>query len=80
VVIEELLLNDGFLRVSKSTIVNLNMLKSFSPTISGWLEAKWALVTVAMCVMSLIFNWEILLVEHLLAIFSLAVCQGLFTA
>jgi len=37
--LEELLLNDDFLRVSKSSIINLNMLKSFSPTISGRLEA-----------------------------------------
>jgi len=31
----------------------------------------WALVSAGMCGMSLVFNWEILLVEHLLAMFSM---------
>ena len=37
--LEEMLQNNDFLRVSKSLIVNLNKLKSFSPAISGRLEA-----------------------------------------
>ena len=37
--LEETLQNNDFLRVSKSTIINLSKLKSFSPAISGRLEA-----------------------------------------
>ncbi|MCL2527893.1 MAG: LytTR family transcriptional regulator [Defluviitaleaceae bacterium] len=37
--LEEMLQNNDFLRVSKSLIINLNKLKSFSPAISGRLEA-----------------------------------------
>lgn len=37
--LEEMLYTNDFLRVSKSLIINLNKLKSFTPTFSGRLEA-----------------------------------------
>jgi len=37
--LEEILQSSNFLRVAKSLIINLNKLKSFSPVLSGRLEA-----------------------------------------
>jgi len=37
--LEEMLLNSNFLRVAKSLIINLNKLRSFSPVLSGRMEA-----------------------------------------